>query len=202
MKTRITTLLATLCLVLFLPAQTDVNLEDYLDRNPIYDYDASILSNTATIPDYDSKEQKIQITGTIFLSDGVTPAKDVILYIEQPNEFGDFDLRYDDKEKRYVHHRVWVKTDADGKYTINTFIPGNDRRYKRLQQLFPTVKAPDQDEVQITTFLFDDDPFLTKGCRKRIAKRSNTSRILVPKKVDDLLVAQRDIILEREEVVK
>ena len=64
------------------------------------------------------------------------------------------------------------------------------------------MKAPDQEEAQITTFLFEDDPFLTKGCRKRIAKRSNTSRILVPKKVNDQLVAQRDIILEREEVVK
>ena len=82
MKTRITTFFATLCVVLFLPAQSDINLEEYLERNPIYDFESTSLTNIATMPDYDSKEQKIQITGTIFLSDGVTPAKDVTFIIE------------------------------------------------------------------------------------------------------------------------
>ena len=51
------------------------------------------------------KDEKLKLTGTIYLSDGVTPAKDVILFIEQPDENGNFDLRKDN-EKRYVHHRA------------------------------------------------------------------------------------------------
>ena len=61
---------------------------DYMTRNPIYDYDAQALSNTATIPDYESKQSKLKITGTVYQSDGVTPAKDVILYIWHQDENG------------------------------------------------------------------------------------------------------------------
>ena len=196
------TLISTLILCWYLTAfaqQNNISKDDYLDRSPVYDYNENRLSNTDTIPGFESKEQKIKVTGTIYLSDGVTPAKDVILYIEQADENGDFDLRFHN-EKRYVHHRGWVKTDADGKYTFYTFVPGNDRRYNQLQQLYPIVKAPNEDEVALTTFLFEEDPLLSKACRKRIAKHSNQSRILKPKAVDGLLVANRDIILGVENV--
>ena len=57
---------------------------DYLKRSALYDYSESQLNNTDSIPDFESKSNKLKITGTIYLSDGKTPAKDVILYIEQP----------------------------------------------------------------------------------------------------------------------
>ncbi len=171
------------------------------DRSPIYDYAELQITKAATIPDYESKVNKLKITGTIYESDGLTPAKDVLLYIEQPNENGDFDLREVD-EKRYVHHRAWVKTDADGSYTIYTFVPGGDRRYNQLQQIFPLVKEESKPEYALETFLFDEDPLLSRACRKKITKKGDPSRILVFKKEEDgLLVAQRDIILSSDRVV-
>ncbi|WP_391593972.1 hypothetical protein [Winogradskyella sp.] len=154
----------------------------------------SSINSVDTIPDYRSKTNKLKLSGTIYKSDGVTPAKNVVLYIEQPNENGDFDLRRSGDE-RYVFHRSWVKTDNDGKYTIYTFVPGNDRRYNQLQQIFPVIKEPSKEEYQIETFLFNDDPLLTQRCRKRISKKSNPARILNPKEVNGLLVAQHDIVL-------
>ena len=121
--------------------------QNYQERNPIYDYAELQLNNTDTIPDYQSKINKLKITGTIYESDGLTPAKDVILFIEQPNENGDFDLRKAN-DKRYVNHRGWVKTDADGRYTFYTFVPGNDRRYNQLQQIFPELKESSQPEYE------------------------------------------------------
>lgn len=171
--------------------------QNYQERNPIYDFADLQLTNTDTIPDYESKANKLKITGTIYESDGLTPAKDVLLFIEQPNENGDFDLRKKD-DKRYVHHRGWVKTDADGHYAFYTFVPGNDRRYNQLQQIFPVIKESTQPEYELETFLFDEDPLLTKRCRKRIAKKSDTSRILKLKKVDGLLVAERNIVLSTD----
>lgn len=185
--------LIVLCNVTLIAQQSSV-ADDYLERSPIYDYANAQLSNTANIPDYDSKEQKLKISGTIYMSDGVTPAKDVILYIEQANEHGDFDLR-EENDKRYVYHRGWIKTDADGKYTFYTFIPGGDRRYRILQQLFPIIKAPNAQEYVLDTFLFDDDPLLTKLCRKRIAKKGDPSRILKPTKKDDIFTVEKDIVL-------
>lgn len=161
----------------------------------IYDRAEAQLKNTDTIPDYRSKTNKLKLTGTIYLSDGVTPAKDVVLFIEQPNEHGDFELR-NTGDARYVFHRSWVKTDADGKYTFYTFVPGNDRRYNQMQQIFPIVKAPSKNAYAVETFLFDEDPLLTKTCRKRMAKKGDVSRILKLKKENGILVAERNIRLK------
>jgi hypothetical protein len=189
-------LLSLFCIICFYSAfnvsfAQELNEENY---NPIYDRSEALLSNTDTIPDYSTKTNKLKLTGTIYMSDGVTPASDVVLFIEQANEDGDFELRKIG-DNRYVFHRIWVKTGADGNYIIYTFIPGNDRRYNQLQQIFPIVKEPLKQEYQLETFLFDEDPLLTKRCRKRIKKKSDVTRILKLKQADGIFVAQRDIIL-------
>ena len=155
-------LIAAFCLVCFYSAFTI----SYAQESPIYDRAEDLLTNTDTIPDFRSKTNKLKLTGVIYQSDGVTPAKDVILFIEQPDEDGDFDLRRTG-DQRYVFHRSWVKTDEDGRYTFYTFIPGNDRRYNQMQQIFPIIKEASKEEVQLESLLFDDDPLLTKRCRKR-----------------------------------
>ncbi|WP_047546111.1 hypothetical protein [Psychroserpens sp. Hel_I_66] len=169
--------------------------EDYIDRHPIYDYGSKELTTTDTIPDFVNKQQKLKISGTVYTSDGITPAKDVIIYIEQADENGDFELRMEN-DKRYVYHRGWAITNADGHYTFYTFLPGNDRRYNQLQQLFPTVKAPSKQAYDLESFLFDDDPLLTKLCRKKITKKGDVTRILKPVTKDDLLIVEKNIVLE------
>ena len=168
---------------------------DYLKRSALYDYSESQLNNTDSIPDFESKSNKLKITGTIYLSDGKTPAKDVILYIEQPDENGDYELKTENN-KRYVHHRGWIKTNADGQYTFYTFIPGQVLRYKELKHIHPVIKAPGQPEYDMDALLFDNDPFSSKSCRKRLAKRG-IDTILKPIMKDNLLVATRDIVLQQ-----
>ncbi len=165
-----------------------------IDYNSFYDYSEQQLNNTDTIPGFESKENKLKISGTIFESDGVTPAKDVVLYLEQADENGDFDLRKGN-DMRYIHNRGWIKTDANGHYTFYTYVPGNDRRFNQMQQLFPIIKEPSKPEYEIATFLFDKDPLLSKLCRKRLAKKGDLTRILKLEKVDGLFVTQKDIIL-------
>ncbi|TYB76658.1 hypothetical protein ES676_04755 [Bizionia saleffrena] len=169
---------------------------NYLKRSSIYVYTELNLNNIDTIPGYDSKRDKLKISGTIYNSDGITPAVNVLLYIEQPNEFGDFELKKQNG-KRYVKHNAWIKTDADGRYTFFTFIPGNDRRYKILKQLFPIIKVPLHKEYALESFLFNDDYLLTKLCRKRLAKKGDITRILNPKLDNGLLVVEKNIILKR-----
>lgn len=162
-------------------------------QHPIYDK-LEITTNTDTIPDFNTKAQKIKVYGIVYKQDGVTPAKDVILYIEQPDVDGDFELRQEG-EKKYVHHRAWVKTDENGQYSFYTFVPGNDRRYNQMQQIFPSVKEPSKPVYDIASFLFDEDPLLSKRCRKRINKIGDPTRILKFKKEGQLLVAQKNIVL-------
>jgi protocatechuate 3,4-dioxygenase beta subunit len=92
----------SICVICFLcPNLNAQSSENYLENHPIYNFAEMQLKSTDTIPDYSSKTNKLKLTGVIYKSDGVTPAKDVILFIEQPNEDGDFDLRKLNKQ-RYV----------------------------------------------------------------------------------------------------
>ena len=191
-----------LCLICFIGTNFSIYGQENTDTSgnqivsdPFYDYKMLQLSNTDTIPGFESKQKKLKISGIIYESDGVTPAKDVILYIEQADENGDFNLRKAN-DKRYVYNRGWIKTDADGRYTFYTYVPGNDRRYNQMKQLFPIIKEPSKPEYGIATFLFDDDPLLSKHCRKRMAKKGDITRILKLKEADGLLVAQKDIVLQ------
>lgn len=183
-------LFAAFCLLIVLSLNNHV----WAQESPIYDRAEDQLSNTDTIPDFRSKVNKLKLTGTVYQSDGVTPAKDVIIFIEQPDENGDFDLRRSGDE-RYVFHRSWVKTDADGKYTFYTFVPGNDRRYNQMSQIFPIIKEKSKEEVQLASLLFDNDPLLTKRCRKRLTKKGGENRILTTTSKDGLLIAEKDIVL-------
>lgn len=173
----------------------NIDPENIINKKVFKHYTEQKINNTDTIPGFDSKINKLKIHGTIFKSDGVTPAKDVILYIEQADEHGDFDLRKEN-DVRYVHNRGWIKTDVNGNYTFYTYIPGSDRRFNQMQQLYPSIKEPSKPEYEIASFLFDEDPLLTKFCRKRLAKKGDITRILKLKKVDGLFVTQKDIILQ------
>lgn len=166
---------------------------DYLTRSPIYDYGDRYLNNTDTIPDYASNEDKLMITGTIYKSDGITPAKDVILYIQQPDENGDYQIKKSN-DKRYVVNRGWVQTDADGRYTFYTFVPGSFLHNKELKHIHPVIKEPGKPAYDLDAFLFDNDPFLSKYCRKRLAKKGIDSILKLEKK-EGLYVANKDIIL-------
>lgn len=167
---------------------------NYKERHPIYDYSDKELSNTDSIPDFASKSNPLKITGTVFLSDGVTPAKDVILFINQADEHGNYELKKHFK-KRYVHHRGWVKTDADGHYTFYTFVPGRDRHSNDLKKIHLAIKPPDEVEYVGDDFLFEDDPLLKKSCRKRLDENGIDS-ILKAVKIENMHVATKNIILK------
>jgi protocatechuate 3,4-dioxygenase beta subunit len=166
---------------------------DYMTRSPIYDYSEKNLNNTDTIPGFETQENKLKITGTIFQSDGVTPAKDVILYINQPDANGEYDLKYEN-DKRYVYNRGWIKTDANGQYTFYTFIPGSYPHSKELRKINPIVKESGKPEYALYTWIFADDPFLTKACKKRLNKKG-INNILTTLKKDDIYVSNYNIVL-------
>ncbi|WP_203258297.1 hypothetical protein [Hyunsoonleella ulvae] len=163
-------------------------------RHAIYDYAESDLNSIDTIPGFNTQSDKLKITGTIFKSDGVTPASNVIFYICQADEDGDYHSKKVNG-KRVLRHQGWVKTDKNGEYTFYTFVPGTVWGSKALKQIHGYVKMPNDTEVYpINHFVFDDDPFLRKSCRKKIAKRG-INNILKLEKQDGLLVGTRNIVL-------
>ena len=155
------------------------------------------LSNIDSVPDFRTKENQLKLTGTIFHADGVTPAKDVVLYIYQPNENGDYEM-IEENDVRRVHHSASIKTDADGKYTFYTFIPGTIHRSGNLRHIHPVVKVLDAIEYDMNNFYFDNDPLLTKFRRKRLIKKGREKSILILEQKEGLFMATRDIILGQD----
>ncbi len=191
-------LIITLTLVSLLSSNVTATAQDLAsnkDNNPIFDYSERYLNNTDSIPDFEAKAQKLVITGTIYQSDGKTPAKDVILYIFQPDENGNYNLKRDANRKRYVYHRAWIKTDADGKYTFYTFMPGKLIRSKELKQIRRIIKEPGKDAYDMAPFFFNDDPLipdLTLACRAEAVK----SMLRINEK-DGVFIATKDIKLSK-----
>lgn len=177
----------------FASTSNDIPL-NHKKRHAIYDYSEKQLNNTDTIPDFSAKSEKLKITGTIYKSDGKTPASNVILFVHQPDENGNYALKRDENRKRYIHHRGWVKTNADGQYTFYTFIPGKFLRSKELKQIHRSIKEPGKPEYEITSFFFDDDPLLpdlTLACRAKAVM----SMLKLDKK-ENMYVASKDIVLK------
>lgn len=168
---------------------------NYKKRSPIYDYSETQLNSIDTIPGFNTKPNKLKITGTIYQSDGQTPAKDVILYVCQPDENGDYQMKKDKHRKRYVQNRGWIKTDANGQYTLYTFVPGKYLHSKDLKQIHRVIKEPGKPEYEIKSFFFNDDPLipeLTLACRAKAV-----GSMLRLEQKDNMLVATKDIKLDK-----
>tara|TARA_R110002012_G_scaffold81945_3_gene207442 strand:+ start:28393 stop:29034 length:642 start_codon:yes stop_codon:yes gene_type:complete len=170
------------------------------DKNPFYGFDADALSSEETMIDFNTQSEKLKISGTVFLADGITPAKDVIIFIQQADNMGEYVLMTDN-EAAFIKNRLWVKTDENGTYTINTFIPGSTNKpltYPHELQpmhIHAMIKEPGKQEYALDTFLFNNDPLVTKSCRKRL-KRKNIDSILELQLDGDIQVVTKNIVLE------
>lgn len=188
-------------LIILLFAVTSLNFLGYAqneEQHPIFDYNKTTLSSTAYIPDYASKPETLKITGTVFLADGVTPAKGIILYFDQADEHGNIIRPNKDRDDE-VYHRAWLKTDDQGRYTLFTFVPGATEkelnpRDRGLKHIHPVIIESDDYAYDYDSFLFQDDPNMTKRCKKRLERKQYAS-ILNPKQVGDTLIAEQNIIL-------
>ena len=179
-----------------LSAQQDTTDVLDLNQHPLFAYGDQVLTTTDTIPDYAKAEQKLRISGTVFQNDGKTPAKDVVVFIYQTDENGEYELKKDDKNENYIYHRAWVKTDENGNYNFFTFVPGTDYGSNRMKHIHAFVKENNLPVYEADGFLFENDPYLSNYCRKKL-KKAGATNILNPEKNGDILVASHDIVLNQ-----
>lgn len=141
--------------------------------------------------------QKLLITGTIYKSDGKTPAPNVILYYYHTDINGLYAGKpgLDPRVARHGYIRGWVKSDADGNYAIYTVRPAPYPNRNIEAHIHPSIKEPDIDkEYYIDEFVFDDDKLLTGEKRKKLPNRGGSGILRVFKK-GDMQIAEHNIIL-------
>jgi protocatechuate 3,4-dioxygenase, beta subunit len=141
--------------------------------------------------------QKLLITGTIYKLDGKTPAPDVILYYYHTDINGVYAYKQglDARVVRHGYIRGWVKSDANGEYSIYTVRPAHYPNTDFEEHIHPSIKEPHIDkEYYIDEFVFDDDKLLTSEKRKKLPNRGGSGILRVLKK-GDLQIAEHNIIL-------
>ena len=155
------------------------------------------ISSISQSPAWESKAQKLLITGKILQLDGKTPAKNIIVYYWQTDDKGIYpnhDL-LDKKAKRHGYIRGWVQSDEQGNYAIYTIKPQAYPNRDSPAHIHLSIKEPNiKDEYYVDQLVFDDDKFITSDLRKNQEKRGG-SGILRTSKKDGLISATHTIIL-------
>jgi protocatechuate 3,4-dioxygenase beta subunit len=167
------------------------------DCDALYEFGTKKLSPTDTLPDYNDRGPKMEVSGTIYQSDGKTPAANVILYVYHTNSEGVYPTKGGETgwARRHGYIRGWIKTDETGKYKFYTLRPGAYPGRENPEHIHATIKEPNVSAYWIDEYLFDDDPILTKEERDAQKKRGGKGLLKLTKDSKGNLIAHRDIIL-------
>ena len=162
----------------------------------LYEYGDEKLNSVDTIPGFETFEPKLKITGTVYQKDGVTPAKNIVIYLYQTNPDGIYDNQGAKGKwlSRHGIHRGWVKTDDSGQYTFFTFRPGSYPNTITPQHIHLTVKEPNTIPYYIDDILFTDDPNLNDEHKSNFTKRGGNG-IATPINRNGMIHIERNITL-------
>lgn len=163
----------------------------------IFEYGNRTLTSVDTLPDFNGNGMKIKVSGTIFQSDGKTPAKDVILYVYHTDQNGIYATKGGETgwAKRQGYIRGWIKTDRNGRYTFYTLKPGIYPDRSSPAHIHPTILEPNGKYYWLGSYHFEGDSLLTEKEIHPSLPRGGSSGLLHLKKEGDIWVGTRDIIL-------
>lgn len=142
------------------------------------------LPNSAILPDFNDNGPKIEISGIVYQRDGMTPAKDVVLYIYHTDQNGIYPTRGSENgwAKRQGYIRGWVKTDQNGYYQFKTLRPAPYPGRTAAEHIHVTIKEPDKNEYYIDEYLFADDPLLPKTLSTTPRGGNGVVKLIAPDK--------------------
>lgn len=163
----------------------------------VFEYGDRELSPVDTLPDFGDEGPRIKVTGTIYQSDGKTPAEGVILYVYHTDQTGVYPTKGGETgwASRHGYIRGWVKTGKDGKYTFYTLEPGVYPDRTTPAHIHPVILEPSGKYYWLGSYHFEGDPLLTDKEKSPEWPRGGSSGLLKLKKDGNLLVGVRDITL-------
>ncbi len=154
------------------------------------------LKPVVTLPDFYEPGPKMEISGTIYKTDGKTPAPDVVLYIYHTDQTGHYSPKENAKGwgKRHGYIRGWLKTNAKGEYKFYTLRPASYPGGKAAAHIHPVIKEPGKSDYWIDEYVFDDDPRVNSDYKNQMAKHGGNGVIKL-KKENGILKGHRDVVL-------
>ncbi len=165
----------------------------------IYEHPHDSLDWRVTIPPPGEPGEPLVLTGRVLQPGGETVAPGVVLYVYHTNAEGVYPRRGDEAgwARRHGYLRGWLKTDAAGRYEIQTIRPASYPSATEPAHIHLTVKEPDRQEYWIDSFHFAGDPLLTRAFQAGLDDRGGSGIIELTRDADGVWRGHRDIILEQ-----
>ena len=116
------------------------------------------LSWKTIIPPNKEPGEPLEISGTIYQPDGVTPAVGIVLFVFHTDVTGYYNEKDDASHPRL---KGWMKTGADGRYEFRTIRPGAYPHRSTPAHIHAHLYGPDYSERSIDDYWFEGDPFIT-----------------------------------------
>ncbi len=134
----------------------------------------SVSSNVIFKTAPDDGERMI-ISGTVFRSDGKTPAPNTLVYFYHTDKFGIYGRAGQPKHGRF---QGWMLTDAQGRYEFSSIRPASYPNSTISQHVHMTVTGADFREDWIDSILFEGDRFITGREREQSGNRGGFNPIV------------------------
>ena len=140
-----------------------------------------------------SEGEPMIISGTVFRSDGKTPAPNTLVYAYHTDMYGIYGRAGEPKHGKF---RGWMLTDKDGRYEFRSIRPASYPNSTISAHVHMTVTAADAREDWIDSILFEGDRFITAREREGAGKRGGFQPIVsLVKGGDGILRATRNLQL-------
>ena len=165
----------------------------------VYERDASHLSSHGRIGPADEPGEPLTLQGTVYKSDGQTPAPDIVIYAYQTNSDGLYANGSNETEwsRRHGNLRGWVKTGHDGTYRFETIKPAPYPDQDMPAHVHFTILEPGRQPYWIDDIVFDGEFGVTDDYRRQMTNRGGNGISSLGTGADGQLTVRRDIILER-----
>ena len=158
------------------------------------------LSWRTTITSADEPGAPLDISGTIYQPDGVTPAKNIVLFIYHTDATGYYNENDDPGHPRL---RGWMLTGADGRYEFRTIKPAPYPHRTTPAHIHAHVYGKGLSERSIADYWFEGDPFITAKERSKAIENGEAPVIITLRRDGEgVLRGTRDITLQARSELK
>ena len=165
----------------------------------VFETNLNSLSSSARIGPAGEPGEPLLLAGTVYQSDGKAPASGVVIYAYQTNVQGLYANGTNASEwsRRHGKLRGWLKTNADGRYSFETIKPAPYPNENLPAHVHFTVLEPGRRAYWIDDIVFDGEFGVTAEYRRAMVNQGGNGIVKLTRTASGMLVAQRDIVLER-----
>jgi protocatechuate 3,4-dioxygenase, beta subunit len=157
------------------------------------------LASSAQVAGPDEPGERLILEGRVTAADGITPAPGVVIYAHQTDATGVYRGAREGgrASERNGVLKAWLKTGADGRYRFDTIKPAPYPGGTMPAHIHLYVWEPGRRPYYIDDVVFAGEPMVDERYRARQELRGGSGIVTLARGNDGILLATRDIVLER-----